>query len=70
MLITAKLQEVKNGKEVKIFENENIGKTFWNLKGKIEGKYSDGDLRIRLNEDFKGNKEVYLKVRKEYIKEV
>ena len=70
MLITAKLQEVKNGKEVKILENENVGKVFWNNRGKIEGKYSDGDLRIRLNEDFKGNKEVYLKVRKEYIKEV
>ena len=69
MLITAKLQKVKNGKEVKIFENENIGKTFWNLKGKITGKYSDGDLRIKLIEDFKGE-EVYLKVRKEYIKEV
>ena len=67
MLITAKLQEVKNGKEVKILENENIGNTFWNLKGKITGKYSDGDLRIKLIEDFKGE-EVYLKVRKEYIK--
>ena len=69
MLITAKLQEVKNGKEVKILENENVGKVFWNSKGKITGKYSDGDLRIKLNEDFKGNEEVYLKVRKEYIKE-
>ena len=70
MLIIEKLQEV-NEKEVKILENENIGKVFWNNRGKIEGKYSDGDLRIKLNnEDFKGNEEVYLKVRKEYIKEV
>ena len=68
MLITAKLQEV-NGKEVKILENENVGKTFWNNRGKITGKYSDGDLRIKLIEDFKGE-EVYLKVRKEYIKRV